>query len=85
MVATLKQKTTWLGLLGILTAFSLLPFDDTTSMYVATILSSLGGMVGVLLTCGCGKKSSKKKKGSKGPLLAKFDDSKDDPTEIIER
>lgn len=68
---TLKEKTTWLGLFGILTAFALLPFDESTTMYLATILSSLGGLIGYLCTV---KEKPAKRRVSKRHC-ARFDDS----------
>lgn len=83
----LREKSTWLGILGILTAFCILPFDESTTGYVATFLGSLGGLIGVLWqekdktqTSNAKKKTSASKKKSGKPKVVTFDDSDDKAT-----
>lgn len=79
------EKTTWLGVLGILAAYYFTQLDETTCTYIATILSSLGGLIGIIWKESCkGKKcaSKKKCKDKKKVVKATHDDSENEPVEI---
>lgn len=48
LISRLCERTTWLGIIGVLTSFAILPFDEQVSGYVATILTSIGGLIAIL-------------------------------------
>lgn len=84
----MREKTTWLGIVGILTAFAILPFDEQVSGYIATFLTSFGGLIGILWQeKPKGKKDKKKKpttatvQKTEKPKTAKLDTKTDDDDE----
>lgn len=79
----LKEKSTWLAVIGILTAFCICPFDEITTGYVATFLGSLGSLIGILWQDKERKRNANKKVVKKKTKceenIVRYDDSDDCP------
>lgn len=80
LISRLCERTTWLGIIGVLTSFAILPFDEQVSGYIATILTSIGGLIAILWDEDAAGKRARRRMVDGGDENVEYEEEPDEET-----